>query len=256
MKDIEIVYLNKNIDRSKLKDPIMIVGLPGIGHVGKFVVDYLVDFFNADPIIEIYSKYFPPQVLINNDNTVSFLKNKICLAHTDDHDYFFLIGDYQSNESKGHYDLCEIYIDIALEFRINKIFTLGGYLNLVLPRTCVLGSVNDISMIEELKKYDVQFKKFEPIGGIVGISGLLLAFAAQKKIKSVCLMGMTSGYVADPKCSKNLLLLLSKILNLNIKEDALDTQIQDMEKIIGSMKESSFYNNKTNAKEEDLIYFG
>lgn len=258
MKDIDIVYLKTNIDKEKLKDPIMIVGLPGIGNVGKYVADYLVEFLNASPIIEIYSKYFPPQVLIQTDNTVSFLKNIICLAHTENHDYLFLVGDYQSTESKGHYDLCIIYIDIALEFRINKIITLGGYQNLTLNKSLVLGSVNDSSMIKELEEDGVTFKKFEPIGGIVGISGLLLAFASLKNIKAVCLMGIISGYIADPKCSKNLLMILSKIIELKIKEDALDIQIKDMEKLIEKLTENSSCDRiqKHETIEEDLVYFG
>ena len=256
MNNIEIIYYKENIDRKLLNNTIMIVGLPGVGHVGKFVIDYLIDFFKAKIVIELISKYFPPQVLINEDNTVSFLKHKIYFAYINNQSYLLLTGDYQSNDSKGHYELCEKYIDIALEFKVNKIITLGGYPNLTISKSCILGAVNDVSIINDFKEYGIQFKKYEPFGGIIGISGLLLPFAAQKNIPAICLMGITSGYLADPRCSKNLLFILSKILKLNINENALDSQIQDIEKVIENTKDSMIKKETSNINEEDLTYFG
>ncbi len=257
MKDIEVIYL-KNISKTDLKDPVMIVGLPGVGNVGKFAADYLVKKLNAETLIEIYSKYFPPQVLIESDNTVSFFKNKICIARTNERDYLFLIGDYQSNESKGHYELCEIYVNIAVEYRVNMILTLGGYPTNSLPNNSVIGSVNDVSLIDYLSKYGIEFKKFEPLGGIVGISGMILAFASVKKIKSACIMGVTSGYIADPKASRNLLLILSKMFEIEIDGNALESQIIDFEKIIENIKENQYNKKELNKRklDDDLIYFG
>ena len=256
MNNIEIIYHKENIDKNLLNNTTMIVGLPGVGHVGKFVVDYLINNYNAKVIVEFISKYFPPQVLINEDNTVSFLKHKIYFVSINNKSYLLLTGDYQSNDSKGHYELCEIYINIALEFKVNKIITLGGYPNINLSKSCILGSVNDTSLVNDFKEYGIEFKKFEPFGGIIGISGLLLPFAAQKNIPAICLMGITSGYIADPKCSKNLLSVLSKILSLNIPEDALDSQIQEIESVIENTKESLTKKENNNLNEDDLTYFG
>jgi len=46
----------------KLKNPILIEGLPGIGNVGKLAVEHLIDSIGATKFAEIYSKDFPPQV--------------------------------------------------------------------------------------------------------------------------------------------------------------------------------------------------
>jgi len=42
-----------------LKDPILVEGLPGVGHVGKLVADHMVEELKAEKIIEIYSPHFP-----------------------------------------------------------------------------------------------------------------------------------------------------------------------------------------------------
>jgi len=48
------------LSEKKLKKPIMFVGLPGIGLVGKICVDYFLKQFKTEKIGEIYSDSFPP----------------------------------------------------------------------------------------------------------------------------------------------------------------------------------------------------
>ena len=60
MDYVTIRYIDK---KPKLKNPILIEGLPGIGNVGKLAVEHLIDKTNAVKFAEIYSKDFPPQVL-------------------------------------------------------------------------------------------------------------------------------------------------------------------------------------------------
>ena len=42
---------------------LAVAGLPGVGHVGKLVVDHLVRTLKAKKIAEITSTLFPPQML-------------------------------------------------------------------------------------------------------------------------------------------------------------------------------------------------
>ena len=41
--------------KPNLKNPVLIEGLPGIGNVGKIVVDFMVDELKAQKVYEIYS---------------------------------------------------------------------------------------------------------------------------------------------------------------------------------------------------------
>ena len=73
MDEVNVVTL-KDV---KLKNPIMVEGLPGVGHVGKLVADHIVEELKAEKIIEVYSQHFPPQVLVMDDGTVRLVKNEI-----------------------------------------------------------------------------------------------------------------------------------------------------------------------------------
>ena len=60
----------KHVAKPKIKDPILIEGLPGIGNVGKIAVDFLVETIKAKKIIEISSHRFPHSVFINEKNLI------------------------------------------------------------------------------------------------------------------------------------------------------------------------------------------
>ena len=47
MKLVEIKYVDKT---PKLKNPIFIEGLPGIGNVGKLAVEHLIDIYESKKI--------------------------------------------------------------------------------------------------------------------------------------------------------------------------------------------------------------
>ena len=98
-----------------LKDPILVEGLPGVGHVGKLVADHMVEELKAEKIIEIYSPHFPPQVMVKEDGTIKQVRNEIYAYHgrNGEPDLLILIGDYQSATNEGHYELTGIFLDIA-----------------------------------------------------------------------------------------------------------------------------------------------
>ena len=65
------------IDRKKipkLKSPVVIEGLPGIGNIARIVTDFLVDKMKAKKFLTINSHMFPNSVLLNDDSTVDLPK--------------------------------------------------------------------------------------------------------------------------------------------------------------------------------------
>ena len=256
MQQSTLVRLKENLE---LKNPILVVGLPGVGFVGKLVAEHLVDELGAEKIIEVYSPHFPPQVLVNTDCTVRPVSNVIYHGKAKENDVLFLVGDHQSTTSQGHYELCSLYLDIAEEFGVRRIYTLGGYPTGKL--TCeetVLGVANDAKVIEEMKEYGVEFRESEPSGGIVGASGLLVAFSRMWGIDAACLMGMTPGYLMDPKSAQSLLKVLCKILEIEVNTESLEKKAEEMESILEKLKEKEEQQTFQEVKptEEDLRYIG
>jgi len=55
----------------------LISGLPGIAYIGKLSVDYLIQQLKAELVGEVYSRFFPPYVLIKADGVVELMKNEL-----------------------------------------------------------------------------------------------------------------------------------------------------------------------------------
>jgi uncharacterized protein (TIGR00162 family) len=243
--------------KPRLKKPILIEGLPGVGHVGKLVAEHLVEELGAEKIMEIYSPHFPPQVLVEDDGTIRLVRNELyAYKSKGKHDLLILVGDHQSATNEGHYELCSVFLDIAEEFKVERIYALGGYgVGQLVETDVVLGAANNIKLVRELKEFGVEFRANEPGGGIVGASGLLLGLSELRGIDAACLMGVTSGYLVDPKSAQAVLKVLCKILEIEVDMQALEERAAEMEKIVAKLREME-QGQMPVSTEEDLRYIG
>ncbi len=241
------------IKEPKLVNPVLIEGLPGVGNVGKLAADHLIDETGAEKIAEIYSKHFPPQVLVEDSGVIRQVNNE--LYYLKNPDILILGGDYQGLTSEGQYELADFVLNIAEKFGVKKIFTLGGYgLGRMIKRHRVLGAATNLHLVKEMKKYDVVFPKGEPGSGIIGASGLLLGMGMLRGMNGVCLMGETSGYFVDPKAARAVLEVLTKVLGIKIDFSELDEKAAAIEKLASKMKEME--KQEIKRRKDDLGYIG
>ena len=236
MENIIIKYIREPVE---LKDPILIEGLPGVGNVGKLAADHLIDELNVVKFADIYSVFFPPQVLVN-DGIINLVNNALYYKKAegnDQHDLIVLVGDYQGLSPEGQYKLVDRVLDVAEKYGVKKIVTLGGYgLGKMVESPRVLGAATDENLIEDMKDKGVVFPSGEPGSGIVGASGLLLGLGKIRGMAGVCLMGETSGYFADPKSAQAVLMVLINMLNVEIDFSELENKAIQIDKITSQLK--------------------
>jgi len=240
----------------KLKDAILLEGLPGVGNVGKLAAMHLIEELKAKKCMEIYSSHFPPQVLIDEDGIVNLVNNELYYYNgkAKERDLLFLVGEYQGMDSSGQYDLCQKLIDMVKEMGVTTIYTLGGYgLGKLVPDPRVLGAATSNDIVKLFKKADVEFIDGEPGAGIVGASGLLLGLGKLQGIHGGCLMGETSGYMVDPKSASVVLKSLQKLLGVSIDLSELEERAKQVDSITNQLKDI-----ETSDKEErsDVNYIG
>lgn len=231
MEEITVRYLGPG--PGEISAPVLIEGLPGIGHVGKLVAEHLIHELGAQKIAEIESIFFPPQVIIQENGTVRLANNEIYFYDGEEHRLLFLVGDYQSTSAEGHYLLADTFLSIAGSLGVSRIYTLGGYGvgHLVdVPR--VLAAVNDEMLRDPLETAGAIISPDEPGGGIIGAAGLMLGLGKARGIEGICLMGETSGYLVDPKSAAAVLGILCTLLDLNVNATTLQERGIEMEHMI------------------------
>lgn len=251
MEDITIRFLN-GFSKEDVESPILIEGLPGIGHVGKLVAEHIIHELGANKIAQIHSIYFPPQVIIEDDSVIRLANNEIFFYKDDSHQILFLVGDFQSTSNEGHYLLADHYLKLAEEFGVRRIYTLGGFgVGHLVEEPRVLAAVNRIELKEEAAEAGATFENGEPVGGIIGAAGLLLGLSAYHDIEGICLMGETSGYLVDPKSATSLLKVLSSLIGITIDSTTLMERGVDMERMVQKL-----IDGEQAVHDEELRYIG
>jgi len=248
-------------EKPELNDPVLIEGLPGVGNVGKLAAEHLLDELETTKFGDIYSRHFPPQVLVEEDGVIKLVNNELYYYKRGEGDepgpdIVFLVGDYQGISSEGQYILTERVLDMAQDLGVKMVFTLGGYgLGRMVENPRVLGAATSHAVVSDMKKVGVVFQKGEPVSGIVGASGLLLGLGRIRNVEGICLMGETSGYFVDPKSAQAVLEVLTNILKISVSFSELEDKALQIDKITSQLKELEGTGGSEGGS-EDLRYIG
>mgnify|MGYP000367844652 CR=1 FL=1 len=88
----------------ELTDPVLVEGLPGVGHVGKLAAEHLVEERDGRLVRRVYSTHLPPQVSVDEGLT-QLACAEVHAVETDGQDLLVLTGDHQAQDTVGHYGL-------------------------------------------------------------------------------------------------------------------------------------------------------
>ncbi|WP_418282322.1 proteasome assembly chaperone family protein [Halorubrum sp. DTA98] len=250
MNDIEI----DEVATPELDDPVLIEGLPGVGHVGKLAAEHLLEEFDGELVRRVYATEFPPQVNVDDEGVAELTCAEFHAVRTDGADMLVLTGDHQAGTNAGHYKLTSTFLDVAESFGVERAFALGGVpTGELVEEYTVLGAVSDAEGKADLSDAGVEFRPDEPAGGIVGVSGLVLGLGGRRGLEAACLMGETSGYLVDPKSARAVLEVLETLLAFEVGYESLEDRAEEMEEVIGKIQEMQ---EGPSAADDELRYIG
>lgn len=218
----------------KLRNPILIEGLPGIGNVGKVAADFIIEELKAKKLYDIFSYTFPHSVFINEDNLVELPTISLYYKKFSDkkNDLLLLAGDIQPIDEVSCYEFSEKMLDIFEEFKGKEIITLGGIGLQAVPKAPKVYCTGNFKEIVKSYKIDgVSDKLYGVVGPIVGVSGLLPGLSKRRKIPAVSLLAETFGHpmYLGVKGAREILKVLNKKHNLNLNLKELEKEIKDIE---------------------------
>lgn len=222
-------------EKPKLKKPILIEGLPGIGNVGKVAVDFLIENMKAKKLCELVSYGMPNSVFVNDDNLIELPAIEVYYKKTKGkNDFLFLAGDVQPIDEYSSYEFSDKILDLAEKFKASEIITLGGIgLQSVpkSPKVYCTGNRKDIVNIYQ-KDTKAHSQLYGVVGPIIGVSGLLLGLAGRRGIPAVSLLAETYSHpmYLGVKGAREILNILKKKLKITVKLENLDKEIKEIEK--------------------------
>jgi uncharacterized protein len=236
------IEINKSI--KNLKNPVLFVGLPGIGLVGKISVDYLIKELSPKPILigKIYSDSFPPAVHEKN-SVLELIYNEVYLYKTKTKDFLFIAGPVQPAlgnilNSHQHYEFSKSISSFAKKYKVKEIFTFAG-LNIgdkrITSKPKVVCISTDLKTKTSLEKKKIENLHFQNKGQdtlISGVAGLLLGVSYNDyKIPGSCFMGETNSKLTygDPSSAKQIIKIIAQIYKLKIDLKKIDQSAKKIE---------------------------
>jgi len=218
------------LEKPKLKEPIIIAGLPGIAHIGKLAVEYLIHQLRARKFAELYSEHFPEWV-VREDGLAKPLKVDFYSCRPDglERDIILATADAQAASPFGQYKLSGEILDIAVDHGAETVITMAAYvLSSLESRPSVVGTATDAETAGMLKKHDVELLDG---GMIVGMNGLLVGLAGARGLKGFCLLGATQGGLLDVGATEEVLKSLARALGFKLDLKDLQTYASIVSKL-------------------------
>lgn len=201
----------------KLEKPIFVQGLPGFGNVGKIAAHLLIKFCGATMFAEMYSPSFPDYVSVNSKGICRLPRYEFYSAPMEKNDFIIMTGDTQPSfdDVVAHYMLCGEILEFAKRQGCEFVVALGGIpIEAGEKAQVYVAATSSRLAIEFMEKGAIIYSK----GRIVGATGLILGLAKEHGIEGVCLLGATSGFMADRGAGFSLFKFLMKALGNEVKE--------------------------------------
>ncbi|MFH1770224.1 MAG: PAC2 family protein [archaeon] len=221
--------LSQSRKNHRFNKPIFIEGLPGLGNVGKIVVDILVEELAANKVMDLFSHSLPNSVFVNEDNLVELPKIELYHINLNGQDFLFLTGDVQPTDEISSYEFSEKILDEVQKHGCNEIITLGGIgINEAPINPKVFCTGNESKLIKEFSKYKVNTQLYGIVGPIIGVSGLLVGLSKKRNIRAASLLAETYGHpmYIGLRGAKEILKVLNKRYGFNVPLKVINQEIK------------------------------
>ncbi|UCH31638.1 MAG: PAC2 family protein [Candidatus Bathyarchaeota archaeon] len=212
-------------EKPKLKDPVLIEGLPGIGFVANIAALHLIRELKANLFAEIRCSSFQDFAVTVDEGQVRYPINDLYYYKgiNDERDLIILYGNTQALTSSGQYELCGQILDIAKKFDCRTLITLGGFkVEREVDKPKLYYAATDKETVSELSKMGVEMIK----GQIFGVAGLLLGLGKLRGFQGFCLLAETMGLYPDHIATQEVMKLISTKLNLKLDLKSLKRTVE------------------------------
>ena len=242
-KNIRDSNIEKPLEKKelKLKDGVIIVGLPGVGNVGKAALDFILDNLKLKPRGHMFFPFFPNLVLVRRDNFVEVPHMKV--YGDEKRNVGFFVSPFQPAEEGRSFEFSMNIINVAKKIGAKTIITTGGF-----AKERINSKPKSYFICSNKKSYEgwgkklvslgVDEKAAGKIGTIVGASGLVLGLSSRQGLDSFTILvetGIDPSEV-DFKSARALAEILDKLLGLKVDIKDFDKKMKERMKLMKKEK--------------------
>ena len=224
--------------------------VPGVGNVGKIVVDSLVDKHPSRTIGWILHPDFPPHSTLDGNGFVSPPRiniNSILLP--DGRTIITVGGPLQPMTAAGQYEVSEAILEMASESGTPQLLVLAGLAAGTDDREIHVICA-DAEVRKNLEANDIPVSREHPKAGMIGIAGLLISLSPLYGVPTVGLVAETIGASTDVLAADRLASWIEAGLDLPLDLD-LDSTEETARKLVETMEVGSTIEETLGASESE-----
>ncbi|MGQ9478497.1 MAG: PAC2 family protein [Thermoproteota archaeon] len=206
------VWFKKGVE---IVNPVVIVGLPGLGRIGRIISRYLIRKLNARLAGIITSPYFSNQVVISSSgiSRITALKIYVSKQFFNGSSLLTVTADEHLENIWGEYEVAMKLLKFLTKRNVKLIVTVGGHVSTSEFKKTICFASNK-KLLERLE--NAGCKRAETGTPVVGLSGIILGISSIMGLDAACILGETTGIRPDVEGARETLKALINFLNLDL----------------------------------------
>jgi proteasome assembly chaperone (PAC2) family protein len=155
----------------KLKNPVYIIGAPGVGNVGRVSARLLVEWSQAKFFSSFYSCYFLDQALIQNDGICSLPRWEFYESNFCHPNLIIAVGNSRIavDEPEAYYTVFDKILNFGLNFKIKKLIIIDGVAALSNHVKEIYIAATSENLIKKLTGFGGKSLKTTELPGTIGV---------------------------------------------------------------------------------------
>lgn len=242
-----------------MDDPLVVVGLPGIGLVGKLAASTIAKQLGLEKVADLFFGDFPPQAVVDADGGLEIPKAELWAKRMDEApDVVVLTGDAQPTTPRGVFAFAASTCELLKRFKCSALVAGGAMVTGRVPEEPrVHVASTHPSLLERFTS--LRSKRCQPMAGgvITGLNGVLPAWMGRVEgVPGACLLAeVVPGLEVDPRAAKAVLEAVKETFGHEFDHPDLDALVERVEESLKAMARASEATREKGDRRPDS-YFG
>ena len=204
------------------KGSMVLEAVPGVGNVGKILVDGLIKKHPSRTIGWILHPDFPPHATLSNEGLISPPRLDIeSVILPNGESVCIVTGVMQPMTAPGQYEVAEAILGLASDSKASRLLVLAG---LAAEPECrsIYVVCSDKEFRNTLEKEDIVVSRDQPKGGMIGVAGMVLSLSSTLGVPALGVIAETMGASSDVLAADRMAKWIEEAFEVSLDLD-LDT---------------------------------
>jgi len=203
----------------------IIEAVPGVGNVGKLVIDGLLSKHPSRTLGWLLHPDFPPHATLDDEGLIRPPRLELSsILLPDGSTVIAISGMMQPMTAAGQFEVSETMLQLAADSETTQLLILAGLASGLEDRSIHV-ICSDAKVRGNLESNDITVSRDQPEGGMIGIAGMILSLAPTQGVHAVGIVSDTVGTSADVLAADRLAKWIEEAFDIPLDLD-LDTTEQ------------------------------